>query len=161
MVAKVEVGASKPAQADIDKLFAETIGHVIHALTTKGLPPMGATMSAKDGKIEAAITTQWFPKGDDIVQFLFASIQEHRKDYRAILIAYDTTCSTYGKGLTVYAEHIEGMAFTMFVPYTIHGLFKKRVVFYFGDMTFCIKERQLWCDSVIDSDVKMSKRIDG
>jgi len=153
---------SKVVQNDLDVLFADIIDFGVWAIKTNNMIPTGITMDINTGVTSGAIPKEWFPEGNDIVDFLADSIKEHRADYRAISIIWDGTLihEEEKKVLAVVLEHSSGeILVEAIIPFERKGFFKKKVLLDFDSIRFREREKIIW-DGTPDAVSKQSKRID-
>jgi len=154
---------SNVVQNDLDVLFADIIDFGVWAIKTNNMIPTGITMDINTGVTSGVGTTEWFPEGNDIVDFLADSIKEHRADYKAISIIWDGTLIHEGgkKVIVVLLEHSIGKILVeAVIPYERKGrFFKKQVLLDFDSITFDEREKIIW-DGTPDVVSKQSKRID-
>jgi len=124
---------------------------------------LGITMDINTGVTAGVVSTEWFPEGNDMVNFLATSIQEHRTEYKAIAIQWQATLIHEGgkKVLVVILEHSSGeILVEVVIPYERKGrFFKKKVLLDFDSIRFTEREKIIW-DGTPDAVSKQSKRID-
>ena len=153
---------NQTVQNDLDELFADIMKFGLMALKKKEMIPLGITMDIHTGVTAGAIPREWFPEGNDIVNFLATSIKEHRTEYKAISIIWEATLTQQGnkKVLVVILEHSSGeILIDVTIPYEVKGFFKRKVLLDFDSIEFREKEKTIW-DGTPDAVSKQSKRID-
>jgi len=153
---------SQTVQNDLDELFADIIKFGVIGIKTKNTLALGITMDINTGVTAGVVSTEWFPEGNDMVNFLATSIQEHRMEYKAIAIQWQATLTQQGnkKVLVVILEHSSGEILVQaIIPYEVKGFFKKKILLDFDSIQFTEREKIIW-DGTLDAVSKQSKRID-
>ena len=155
---------SNVVQNDLDILFADIMKFGMMSLKKKEMVPFGITMDIHTSVTAGALPREWFPEGDDVVNFLATSIKEHRTEYKAISIMWEATLIREGgkKVVVVLLEHSIGKILVeAVIPYERKGrFFKKKVLLDFDSIRFTEREKIIW-DGTPDAVSKQSRRIDG
>jgi len=154
-------GVSFEIQEDLDRIFYEILSMLIHGIRTKNTVPFGFIM-ADNGKTNGLVAPEWFPDGNDMVDYLIHKVQENRKGYKAVLIAWQATSTNLDtKKVThiyqVYMEHFSGVSIAFDMPY-IRGFITKKVSFDFSNIFIERKEKIIWCENVTPTDARLARQ---
>jgi hypothetical protein len=145
MTTSWRANVSRAVQDDLDELFGTALGLAEHLLSKNGeFFPFAVTLPASGGRADLAQVLDdslgEHPNSVDVLESLYSAIGMRRVEFIGAAFVADVRL-TSGSAVRIQAEHAQGPALEIVVPYRRNRL-RRAVIF--DEMSTAAGDRHLW-----------------